>query len=362
MVRREVRGGRGKGGPTVAAAVAAVLLAAGCSASEGGSAASADRGAVAPAQAGGGNGAAPQAGAAAAKGGAEAGPSAPAVTDPKNIAYTARLSLRVADVSKARDEARGAVEAAHGYVGSESVTQGAPSPAGTAERVGSGGSGGGAAPGPGRVQLVLKVPSAAHQATLSDLGRLGDTTSMSSQADDLTQQVVDVDSRVKSKQASVDRVRALMNEAKSLSEVVSLEGELSRREADLESLKRQQQELAQRTSMSTITLELYAERTAPEPAKEKRPGFWASIGDALAAGWRVLIAVLRGLLVALAAAAPFVLVLAPLGWMVRRLRRRVRPAGARPVLPAQAGAPERPAAPPQKAEPWTAPAERTGEE
>ena len=53
-------------------------------------------------------------------------------------------------------------------------------------------------------------------------------------AEDVTDQVVDVDSRIKSQRASVARVRELMDRATKLSDVVELEGELSNREADLE--------------------------------------------------------------------------------------------------------------------------------
>lgn len=83
-------------------------------------------------------------------------------------------------------------------------------------------------------------------------------------------------------QASVDRVRALMAGAKSLSEVVSLESELTRRESDLESLQRQQQGLSARVSLSTVTLELVTpyQDARVEPEKPAT-GFWASVGHAL---------------------------------------------------------------------------------
>ncbi|RKE21642.1 DUF4349 domain-containing protein [Streptomyces sp. TLI_171] len=300
-----------------AGALAAVLLLAGCSANDGGEQSSSRAGvaqdAVAP-QAGGaatpGKGAATGgsgAGAAASAGtDTAAGAGSPAVTN-RQIAYQAKLTVRVDAVDQARGKAVALVLAADGYVSGENL------------RGGSGDS--------MQATLVLKVPSAAYQQTLDGLGRLGTRLSLSSQADDLTQQIADVDSRVKSMKASVDRVRALMADAKSLAEVVSLESELTRRESDLESLQRQQQELTARTSLSTVTLDLVPASTpAPPVPAGHDDGFWHSVGDALSGGWEALVGLVRVLLMVLAALAPFLLILVPLGWLLRRyLRARPKP-------------------------------------
>ncbi|MFD7645961.1 DUF4349 domain-containing protein [Kitasatospora sp. NPDC059795] len=322
-----------------AGALAAVLLLAGCSAS-GGSAASAgkaDNGvpAVAPADAkaagavgAGGAGAGSAAGTGGAgAGGATAPPSAGPSGQPTNrqIAYQARMTVKVGDLEPARDKAVDVALKAGGYVGSESRR----------------GAGDGA-----QATLTLKVPADAYQGVLEALGGLGQRLALTSQADDLTGQIADVDSRVKSMRASVDRVRALMADAKSLSEVVSLESELTRRESDLEALERQQQELSSRTSLSTVTLDLMTDDRRPTGAvvKHKDDGFWASVTDALAGGWHALLTVLRFLLTVLAAGAPFLLVLAPLVWLLHR-HRRTRPHRPRPT-PAGPGFPAPPQHPP----------------
>ncbi|MFG2822328.1 DUF4349 domain-containing protein [Kitasatospora sp. NPDC048365] len=305
----DVRGRR----VAVAAAVAAVLLVGGCSAEGGTSASDAAKpavanGAVAP-QAAGGEKAAASGGPVTAKDGATAAPTAPRL-----IAYKAQLTVRVENVGTARGKALLLLDAAGGYVSGES----------------SDGRGDGVMDG---TTLTLKVPSAEHRKTLDALAALGTTLDLNSQADDVTQQVADVESRLKSQRASVDRVRALMAEAKSLAEVVSLEGELTRREADLESLQRQQQDLSAKVSMSTVTLRLVAPSAKPSlPTAEPEKGFWASVGGALSGGWDALVTVVKVLLMALAAVAPFLLVAAPLLGLVWWLRRGAR---RRPALPVQ---------------------------
>ncbi|MEW1907931.1 DUF4349 domain-containing protein [Kitasatospora sp. NPDC085895] len=330
-------------------ALAAVLLLSGCGA-EGGGRSSSD--AAAPARA-----AAPKAeptagGGAAGAGAADrpagqptaAGTGNPSGTPAQNaadhryIAYSGRLvlQLKADDKGGTAEAVRRTATDTGGYVGSESLSDS-----------------GGAEAG----RLVLRVPSARYQQAMDRLAGLGTVASRSSDADDLTEQVVDTESRLKTQQASVDRVRALLADAKSLSEVVSLESELTRREADLESLKQRLQELGSQTSLSTITVEL--RRAADVPVAEEKPerGLWSAVGHAFAGGWHALLLLVRGLLVALAALAPFLAVLAPAAWLLRRgLKRRAASRPARPAppvpvwgVPQQAGAPVRAPAQPQAA-------------
>ncbi|MEV7773294.1 DUF4349 domain-containing protein [Kitasatospora sp. NPDC086791] len=304
-------GRRTGAGALGAAAAAAVLLVGGCGASGSGESARPDA-AVAPAkQAGPGGGAAAATGAAQPSGAPAAAGVSPVADSGRLIAYTAQLSLSTQDVGQVLARARELTTTAGGYVGAESVTGGGANQSG---------------------QLTLRIPSAAYQQTLDQLAALGEVSSRKSQADDLTQQVADVASRVQTQQASVERVRALMAQAKSLSEVTSLETELSRREADLESLQKQQKELSARTSYSTVTLEVRREVTAPTPApvpKAEAEGFGDAVGSALGGGWHALSVIARGLSVAFAAVAPFLLVLGVPAALVYRYwwRRRPVPAG-----------------------------------
>ncbi|MFF7590806.1 DUF4349 domain-containing protein [Kitasatospora purpeofusca] len=311
--------GRRRAGALAAVAMAAVL-AAGCSASRDG--AGKDMSAAAPAQAAAGEAAKGDA-AVGAPGVASVAPKAPPagqtgaapVVDSRQIAYSAQLTVRTAQVDTVLAKARGLAVAAGGYVASETGS--------------SGGEG-----GPQSGQITVKVPSAAFQPTLDQLAGLGEVLSRRSQAEDLTQQVADVNSRMQSQQASVDRVRALMAQAKTLAEVVSLESELSRRESDLESLQKQVKELSARTSLSTVTLDV-RQNTGPVqdvPDAPKDKGFWASVGSALGGGWHLLAAIVRGVAVTVAAVLPFLLVAAPVAAAVRVLRRRRKPVA---VVPEQ---------------------------
>ncbi|MGA5703785.1 DUF4349 domain-containing protein [Peterkaempfera bronchialis] len=268
------------------------------------------------------------------------GPSA-AATAGRSIAYTAELRLEVKDVPAALERLRSMTSAAGGYVSSENLDRGSFEEAAADQE---------SSWVEGASEVVVKVPSAAFDRTLDTFGGLGKVLQRHREAADVTDQVVDVESRLKTQRASVQRVRALMGQATTITEVVALESELSRREADLESLERQQQELASKTSLSTITVGLSSVAPpASAPAAKENRGFWGSVGHALAAGWHALYATVRGVLVVLAAVAPFALVLVPAGWLAVRLRRRhgtAAPALAEPAAAVEpAERPEYPAHP-----------------
>ncbi|MFF2039885.1 DUF4349 domain-containing protein [Kitasatospora sp. NPDC058170] len=337
--------GRRRPGVLTAGVVAAVVLVGGCSAAERGSdGMAAKQDAAAPAAgapAVGGAGAAQPSAAPPAAGDGRAATGAPpsaavSVPDTRLIAYTAQLTLRAKDVAKVLEQARALTAATGGYVGGETVNGGAN------DSAGAGG------------QITVKVPSASFQQTLDQLAGLGEVLTRKSQADDLTQQVADVASRVQTQQASVERVRALMAQTKTLSEITSLESELSRREADLESMQKQLKELSARTSLSTITLDVRREaKPVPvdEPEKKKEKGFWASVGSALGGGWNVLVTIVRGLAMAVAAVAPFLLVLGPLALVLWLLRRRRASTGTDTGAGGSAGAGAEPTVPPQPPHP-----------
>ncbi|MCF1596921.1 DUF4349 domain-containing protein [Streptomyces muensis] len=267
--------------------LAAALALTGCSASgdSGGSTAAGDKAARAESQADSQQGAkedAPGGGYGSEAGKATAPPKATA----SHIIRTASLTVQVKDVPKALDEARSTIENAGGYVGNETTRRDAE--------------------GHEQTRVVLRVPVDRYADVLADLEGAGKLIERSAKAQDVTDQVVDVESRIKSQRASVARIRELMDQATRLSDVVTLEGELSSRQADLESLLAQQASLKDRTSLATITLSLSETPVKKAVAKDDDPGFL----DALAGGWDAFVTMLRWLAVVIGAVLPFAAVAA----------------------------------------------------
>ena len=104
--------------------------------------------------------------------------------------------------------------------------------------------------------------------------------SRNASTDDVTAQYVDTESRVKTMQASVDRVRALMSQATKLGEIVALEAELSRRQADLEATQSQLAALKDSVALAPVEVRLSTDEQVLAEADDST-GFLAG----LKAGW-----------------------------------------------------------------------------
>ncbi|KOG18900.1 MULTISPECIES: DUF4349 domain-containing protein [Streptomyces] len=254
-----------------------------------GAAADADRGAVDESAAG--------ADKEAADGSSGAGKPGAQVPAPQHVIRTASLSVEVADVTKALATARRVTAGAGGRVENE-----------TTERVDD---------AYVSSQVVLRVPQERYDSVLAELAGTGKLIARKADAKDVTDQVVDVESRIATQRASVARVRALMQRAERLADVVTLEGELSRRQADLESLLAQQASLKDRTTLATITLELMERAKPSAEPEEGRPGF----GDALSGGWNALVGAVAWIGIVLAALAPWLAVALVVFVVWRRLLR-----------------------------------------
>ncbi|MFC8594360.1 DUF4349 domain-containing protein [Streptomyces atroolivaceus] len=236
-----------------------------------------------------------------------------------HVIRTATLSIEVRSVPKAVAAARGAAEDAGGLVAEE-----------TTERVDD---------THDMSHLVLRVPQARYDEVLRELAGSGKLLSRTSNAKDVTGQVVDVESRIATQRASVARVRDLMDKAEKLTDVVTLEGELSSRQSDLESLLAQQASLADRTSLATVTLELSEPYEDGKDPEGEHTGFL----DALSGGWDAFVTMLRWIAVAIGATAPFLAAAAVLLLLWRLLRGRLPRRRTAPREPSEA--PQAPPAP-----------------
>ncbi|MCL2544134.1 MAG: DUF4349 domain-containing protein [Nocardioidaceae bacterium] len=172
-----------------------------------------------------------------------------------------------------------------------------------------------------QARLTVRVPSRHFGAALASIKRLGTLVSAASSTDDVTTQVIDVGVRVRAERASVRRVEQLMGRARSLNQVIAIEGQLTRRREALESLERQQAYLKDQTSMSTITVVVAASHAArARHTTTHRSGFIGGLHN----GWHALTVMVTALATGLGAAVPFgvpLLVVGLVVWFVLRRRR-----------------------------------------
>ncbi|GAA4375661.1 DUF4349 domain-containing protein [Actinomadura verrucosospora] len=219
----------------------------------------------------------------------------------REVVQTADLRVRAKDVEAAAAKAKQLVAAAGGYVERESTSS-----------------------DPARSEIALKIPSDRYAEVLGRLGAdLGTKLSLGQQAEDVTGEVADVDARVRSAKATLESFRKLLGRAGSVGEIMSIEQEISEREADLEALQARQKSLAHRTQFATVTVTLVS-RTSPPERDEPRGGFVGGLEN----GWHAFTAFVGGVAAVLGWLLPFLVAAAVIGLpaLVLRRRRRARSA------------------------------------
>ncbi len=226
-----------------------------------------------------------------------------------SIIYTAQLTVRAANVGSAAAKAAQLAQGVGGYVSNETTSADPDHPSQATATV------------------QLKIPVASYPAALGQLaGSLGTQLSLQEQAQDVTQQVADVNSQVASDQAAIVQLRALLSHAGSVGDLLSVQNQINSEESALEAMQAQQRALSHETSYATVTLAIVGPKATPVPHPRKAP---PSLADGLGAGWHALKVSLSWALAFLGAAAPFAAIMAIAGFAIYRARRwllRRRPA------------------------------------
>lgn len=174
-------------------------------------------------------------------------------------------------------------------------------------------------------QWTVRLPVQRFDQFLSDVAALGVAERREVQADDVTEQYVDLEARLKNKQQLENRLLELVaKRGDEIKDVLALEGELSRVREEIERMQGRLRFLADRVALTTVEITAYERRDyrPPESTLAGRIAYTFSISlDRLrqCGETALLIAV---------ALVPWIVALAvisvPLLWLARR-RRRARP-------------------------------------
>jgi hypothetical protein len=220
----------------------------------------------------------------------------PAMLDRK-IIRTATLSVNVDAVSEKFEEMSNIALGAGGFVSSSSFGNRGESQT---------------------ASVTIRVPADQYDSTLRRLRDLGDVKEEGSNANDVTEQFTDLESRLRNLQASEQRYLEFLDRAANITEVLTVQDRINTTRAEIEQIQGRMQLLTNQSDLATITVHLLPLGVSPDggansPLEVAQEAFEASL------------VVLLGIAMVAIAVAAFSWWLVPLalgGWYLGRKQLR----------------------------------------
>ena len=129
---------------------------------------------------------------------------------------------------------------------------------------------------------------------------------------DVTEEFVDVESRLENKRRAEQRYREILAQARTVEEILKVEGHLRKVTEEIEAAEGRLRYLSSKTAMSTVKLTFYQPNYLPAEA----PGqsYFSKLGASFTAGWKFL----QKLILALVRVWPLILILLTIIWLIKR--------------------------------------------
>ena len=166
----------------------------------------------------------------------EGGQSTTFGTADRQIISQASLSVEVEDVAGAVAQVRTIAETRGGFI-SQLATTGTP--------------------GRQRSDLTVRVPQGEFFDTLESIKRLGKVWSENAGSEDVTEQFIDLEARLRSALREEQSLLSLLERADTVSNILTIERELARVRSEIERLQGQINYLSRRVDLATISVALF---------------------------------------------------------------------------------------------------------
>lgn len=221
----------------------------------------------------------------------------------KKLIYRANVVMEVKDYGKAQSEVRNLAALSGGYIVEFTENQSQHEQGGT---------------------IILKIPSSGFSSFLDRLEKLEhESLQRSMQGQDVSEEYVDLESRLKVKQAMESRYLQFLKDATKTSQMVEFANELERIQTEIEQIRGRMRYIDQNVAYSTVEIRLYQpESKQPGQVKGTQPLGHRAL-NALDGSLKAISEVLGWLIVILSGALPVFLLIgliaAPV-WIVHRKR------------------------------------------
>jgi hypothetical protein len=186
---------------------------------------------------------------------------------PRNVVKSGSMTIQVDSVDQAEKQARSIAETLGGRV--DRVTS-----ADLASPQAS-------------MDMTLRVPVMKFEGTMEQLQALGTRLAKTVEVQDVTEQIIDFNARLKTMRVQEELVRTMLKRAGSLEDSLTINNDLTRLRAEIESLDAKRSALASQAAFSTLELKLVQKSSAVAVASTDPNWFQTSWAEAWGAGTSV---------------------------------------------------------------------------
>jgi hypothetical protein len=125
--------------------------------------------------------------------------------------------------------------------------------------------------------ITVRVPVKNFSRALDEICKLGKVISRNLQGQDVTEEYVDLQARVKSKQRTEERMYAILSKARTIEETLRVEGEIEKIHTEIEQLLGKIKYLENRADLSTISVAISEVEDTANIVKPQPPGFLQTV-------------------------------------------------------------------------------------
>lgn len=240
------------------------------------------------------------------EGSSESKTATPVVATERMIIHQASLSVNVKELDKAQSNIEQKVEQYGGYIVESNIFQ-------EDDQTSSG-------------KMIVRIPEKNFEKFLLDAEEeAAEILERNVTGQDVTEQYVDLESRVKSKRAVEERLLEFMSKAQKTDDLLKISSDLAAIQEEIEVMVGKMKYLENQTSFSTIELTMYENRVVVPEIESKELNTWEKTKKQLATSTNSILSAGSALIVFFIGNLPVLVILGVLGFVVYVLiKRRLR--------------------------------------
>jgi hypothetical protein len=158
--------------------------------------------------------------------------------------------------------------------------------------------------------VMTRIPQAKFQTFLGQLEKLAmKVHSRNVTGQDVTEEFVDLESRLKSKQAVEERLYQFLKDAKDTKDLLAISNDLARVQEEIEQIKGRMKYLQNQSALSTVTIHLFENKVVVPDLENKELNTWEKTKKQFMSSINLLLSLFSSLVVFLIGNLPIIFVL-----------------------------------------------------